>query len=112
MKETDNVQLCEVGDKFYRVCKVYKKQEWYLEEITIVEVKQSNAGRFSHWYYHDDKGRSYFNRNIRSICFKTKEDGEKAIQYRKNLIKKRELLKEYERKLNEELNIGDRYLIK
>ena len=112
MKETDNVQLCEVGDKFYRVCKIYKKQEWYLDKITIVEVKQSNAGRFSHWYYHDDKGRSYFNRNIRSSCYKTQEEGEKEIQRRKNLIKKRELLKEYERKLNEELNIGNHYIIK
>ena len=111
MKETDNIQLCEVGDKFYRVCKIYKKQEWYLDKITIVEAKHV-TGRFGHWYYHDDKGRSYFNRNIRSSCYKTQEEGEKEIQRRKNLIKKRELLKEYERKLNEELNIGNHYIIK
>ena len=111
MKETDNIQLCEVGDKFYRVCKIYKKQEWYLDEITIVEAKHVSS-RFGHWYYHDDKGRCYFNRNIRSSCYKTQEEGEKEIQRRKNLIKKRELLKEYERKLNEELNIGNHYIIK
>lgn len=111
MKEDDNVQLCEVGDKFYRVCKIYKKQEWYLDKITIIEAKQAN-GRFSHWYYHDDKGRSYFNHNIRSSCYKTQEEGEKEILRRQNLIKKRELLKECERKLNEELNLGNHYIIK
>ena len=111
MKEDDNVQLCEVGDKFYRVCKIYKKQEWYLDKITIVEVKQT-TGRFSHWYYHDDKGRSYFNRNIRSSCYKTQEEGEKEIQRRKNIIKKRELLKNYEQILNKELDIGEHYIIK
>lgn len=112
MKETDNIQLCEVGDKFYRVCKVYKKQEWYLEEITIVEVKQSNAGRFSHWYYHDNKGRSYFNHNIESTCFKTKEDAEKEILKRRNISLKRRLLKNYEKKLNETFNIEGHYIIK
>lgn len=112
MKETDNIQLCEVGDKFYRVCKIYKKQEWYLEEITIVEVKQSNAGRFSHWYYHDNKGRSYFNRNIRSSCYKTQEEGEKEILKRRNISLKRRLLKNYEKKLNETFNIEGHYIIK
>lgn len=111
MKETDNTQVCKVGDKFYRVTKVYKSNEWYVETITIVEAKQAN-GRLSHWYYHDDKGRSYFNRNIRSICYKTKEEAETEILRRQNLIKKRELLKEYERKLNEELNLGNHYIIK
>lgn len=112
MKENDNVKLCEVGDKFYRVCKVYKKREWYLEEITIVEVKQSNAGRFSHWYYHDNKGRSYFNRNIRSSCYKTQEDAEKEILKRRNISLKRRLLKNYEKKLNETFNIEGHYIIK
>ena len=106
MKETDNIQLCEVGDKFYRVCKVYKKQEWYLEEIIIVEVKQSNAGRFSHWYYHDNKGRSYFNHNIESTCFKTKEDAEKEILKRwYNFLGKHEM---NAKEIAEELNISPR----
>ena len=40
------------------------------------------------------------------------EDANNAIRIKINIAKKRELLKEYERKLNVELNIGDHFIVK
>lgn len=40
------------------------------------------------------------------------EDANNAIRIKTNIAKKRELLKEYERKLNAELNIGDHFIVK
>ena len=112
MKEVDDkTQLLKKGDIAYRVTKFSKSKELYIERIEIT-FAEFTGGTFGHWYYHDNKGRSYFNRNVGKSCFKTKEEAEKEMQRRKNITKKRELLKEYERKLNEELNIGDHYLIK
>ena len=44
--------------------------------------------------------------------FKTKEEAEKEIQRRQNIVKKRQLLKEYERNLNKELGLEDHYIVK
>lgn len=110
MKETDNTQLCEVGDQLYRVSKIYKSDKYFAEPITIVEATQVSVS--GHWYYHDNEGRSYFNRNIRTSCYKTQEEAEVEILRRQNLTKKRKLLKDYERKLNEELKLGDHYIVK
>ena len=115
MKSEDDVtQLCKVGDTLYRVSKLSKDGRFYVEPITI--TKAEFIAGFSdyngHWCYRDNKNRSYFNRNIRSSCYKTKEDAEKEIVRRNNIVLKRKMLKSYERKLNEELNIGDHYIIK
>ena len=51
-------------------------------------------------------------KNIFKSCFKTKEEAEKEIQRRQNIVKKRQLLKEYERNLNKELGLEDHYIVK
>ena len=109
--EDDKTQLCNVGDMLYRVSKLSKENTLYVEPITITKA-EFVEGVFGHWYYRDNKSRSYFNRNIRDNCYKTKEDAEKEIVRRNNIVLKRKMLKSYERKLNEELNIGDHYIIK
>ena len=111
MKVDEKIQLCKKGDTLYRVAKISKTNELYVEPIVITLVEFA-GGTFGHWYYRDNKSRAYFNRNIGKSCFKTREEAEKEIQKRKDIIKKRELLKEYERKLNNELNIKDHCIIK
>ena len=110
----DTTQLCTVGDIFYRVSKMVKENILYVEPITITKAEfvEGFSDYKGHWYYRDNKSRSYFNRNIRESCFKTLEDAEKEIVRRNNILLKRKMLKSYERKLNEELNIGDHYIIK
>ena len=110
--ENDKIQLCKVGDTLYRVSKVAKEDKLYVEPITITVAEYVTGRTFGHWYYRDNKKRSYFNRNIESTCFKTKEEAEQEIQRKQNITKKRKLLKEYERELNEELNLKNNYIIK
>lgn len=108
----DSIQLCAVGDTLYRVSKSVKENKLYVEPITITKAEFVKAGISGHWYYHDNKRRSYFNRNIISSCYNTEKDAQLEIVRRVHIIHKRELLKQYERKLNRDLNIGDHYIIK
>lgn len=110
--ENDKIQLCKVGDTLYRVSKVAKEDKLYVEPITITVAEYVTGRTFGHWYYRDNKKRSYFNRNIESTCFKTKEDAEKEILKRRNISLKRRLLKNYEKKLNETFNIEGHYIVK
>lgn len=113
MKKVDEkTQLLKKGDHAYRVTKIFKSDEFYIERIEITLAEFTGSTSFGHWYYRDNKGRSYFNRYVGKSCFRTKEEAEQEMQKRKNIVKKRKLLKEYERKLNEELGIEDHYIIK
>lgn len=115
MKSEDDIaQLCEVGDTLYRVSKLSKDGRFYVEPITITKAEfiAGFSDYSGHWYYRDNKNRSYFNRNIRSSCYKTEEDAEKEIVKRHHISLKRRLLKNYEKKLNETFDIGDHYIIK
>ena len=100
-KEEDCIQLYNVGDKLYRVGK------YGIELITITKVED-----YGHFVYRDDKGHSYFNHSIVKSCFKTLEEAKEEIRNRTLIIQKKKLLKEYERKLNEELDLKDHYIIK
>lgn len=102
MKEMDTVKLYDVGDQLYRVGK------YGVDLITIVEVKC-----YQHYVYKDDKGHSYFNHNIVKTCFRTMEEAKEEIRNRTLIAQKRKMLKEYERKLNKELNISkEHYIVK
>ncbi len=112
MKAIDSkLQLCEVGDKLYRITKIYKSNEFYIEPI-LITLANFTGGTFGHWYYRDNKGRSYFNSNLHKRCFKTEEEAKQEIQNIKNIAKKRELLKKYEKEVNKKLNIENHYIIK
>lgn len=97
----DYEKLYDVGDVLYKVTKNG------IKEITIVDIRQ-----YPHYVYEDNYGTSYFNHNIGKSCFKTREEAEKEIIRRDNIAKKREMLKEYERKINEELGIINHLIIK
>lgn len=101
-KVDDTIQLCEVGDTFYKVVKDYN-----IKEIKITEVLN-----YGHYVYRDDYGTSYFNRSILKNCFKTREEAEKEVHKRTCIINKRELLKEYEKQLNEEFGLQNHHIIK
>ena len=104
MKESevnDYVKLCDVGDVFYRLGKNK------IHKVIITEIK-----RLPHYVYRDSTGKSYFNHSIVKYCFKTIEEAEEAQKRQERIAEKKALLKEYERKLNEKLNIGDHYIIK
>lgn len=112
-KGNDTTQLCSVGDELYRISSKYgHRDELYIEHIIITLAKFTGDPIFGHWYYRDNKNRTYFNRNIKKSCYKTKDEAEEELLKRKNIMKKHDLLKEYEKKLNKELNIDDHYIIK
>lgn len=102
-KEEDNVKLCDVGDKLYRVGR------YEIKEIIITRVERQSLG---HYVYKDDHGNVYFSHTLRRSCFKTKEDAEKVFQTKMLISKKREMLREYEQKLNQDLGITGHWYIK
>lgn len=115
----DKIQLLKEGDQVYRVTKFKNSNEFHVDEVKIVLSEFVNYERdywsgksLGHWYYRDNRGHSYFNRNFNKTIFKTKEDAEKEIVKRHHISLKRRLLKNYEKKLNEAFDIGDHYIIK
>lgn len=107
----DKTQLFEKDDIVYKVTKIFKSNEYFIETVKIT-LSEFTGGTFGHWFYRDNRGHSIFNRNVGKSYFKTKEEAEQEIQRKQNITKKRKLLKEYERKLNEELNLKNNYIIK
>ena len=91
----------KVGDVLYRVGK------YGIDKITIIAIDH-----YPHSVYRDDHGHSYFDRTIHKSCFKTLEEAEKEVQKRKNIVEKRNKLKEYEIKLNQELGIENHFIVK
>ena len=108
------IQLCKVGDKLYRVAKLYKRDEFWVEPITITSANfyTSENHYNDHWVYHDDKNRYYFNSSLNISCFKTEKEAKDEIQRRYNIKKKRQLLREYEKELNKKFNMKDHYIVK
>lgn len=93
---------CNVGDTVYR-----------LSKNGIMETKVIAIDHYPHAVYRlEGWSESYFDRAFGKTLFLTMEDANNAIRIKTNIAKKRELLKEYERKLNAELNIGDHFIVK
>lgn len=93
---------CNVGDTVYR-----------LSKNGIMETKVIAIDHYPHAVYRlEGWPESYFDRAFGKTLFLTMEDANNAIRIKINIAKKRELLKEYERKLNVELNIGDHFIVK
>lgn len=95
--------VCKVGDVYYRVIK------GLILEVVITKVEQMKLG---HYVYKDNTGRTYFNRNFGNYIFKTREEAEKSFKRKEAIAKKKEMLKEYEDKLNQQLGITRHYFIK
>lgn len=107
LKDTDNEQeLCRVGDKLYKILK-----DNVVLELDVIDIKHYPH---SVYFTKDSKGyaTSCFNRAFGRNIFKTKEDAEAMLRKKQLIIKKRELLRDYETKLNEGLGLGDHSLIK
>lgn len=102
MKYEDEIKMCEEGDIFYIV---YKEN---IIQIKITKVEHCLIGDvINHYIYRDNLGNNYFNRNINKIIFKSKEDAEKSFEKKKLIIEKRNLLKKYEKELNDKLGLKD-----
>ena len=101
MIQDEYKKLCEIGDKMYRITK-----------RGVVNIVIKDIMQYPHCVYKDDLGNTYFNRNFNKTFFKTKEEAENELQLRKNIAKKRELLKEYEIQLNDKLGIKDHFVLK
>lgn len=98
----EQIDLCEVGDVVYRLAKTG------IEPITIVRIEH-----YPHAvYYGENKHQSYFNRAFGKSIFKTKEEAEAEITRREKIAGKKLLLQSYERTLNEELNLGNHFIVK
>lgn len=98
----EQIDLCEVGDVVYRLAKTG------IESITIVRIEH-----YPHAvYYGENKHQSYFNRSFGKSIFKTKEEAEAEIIKREKVATKKLLLQNYERTLNEELNLESHFIVK
>lgn len=97
---TKEKQLFNVGDELYAVTKDGPSK------VVITDVERASLG---HYIYRAGK-RTYFNRTFGKTLFKTEEECKYAI-WRINTIKeKRQLLKEYEEKLNAVLSLSDHHI--
>ena len=101
--EKTHIKQCEKNDVYYRI----KKEE--IIPITIVEITHHS---FGHYTYNDNLGDYHTGRDFGRSLFKTTEECKEELRRRHNIKEKRKLMKEYERKLNEELNLGDHYIVK
>lgn len=83
-------------------------------EVSIIKVEKDST--FGHYiYYHNKKfikSNYIYNRNIGVTYFKTEEEAERKLHRLDRIAEKRKILKEYEQKLNNELDITDHYFIK
>lgn len=100
-KTEPNEQLCNVGDILYKVGK-----------DDIIQIKITEVLELPHHVYRDDRGYSYFNRTLLKSCFKTREEAEQEYKRRKIIIRKKQMLKDYERELNQKFNLGEHYIVK
>lgn len=62
--------------------------------------------------YRDNEKASYFNRTIKKSCFKTQDEAREELRKRESIACKKVLLKSYERTLNDELKLGDHFIVK
>lgn len=106
MTELDKEPLCKVGDILYGIsnnCVItYVIKEVSLYSTHCAYTLQTITGTKRHC----------FNRTFGKSVFCTYEEAEKEIDRRKRIAKKRELMKDYEQKLNNELGIIDHFIVK
>jgi hypothetical protein len=90
--------LLSEGDIVYRPFRneVYK--------VKIVEVRYYGQCD-GHFLYKGDNNESYYDRHIGKLIFYNEQDALKYLDKQNKIKQKRKLLKEYETKLNKELNI-------
>ena len=98
--------LCNVGDLLYGI---YKDVVITCQVDEIVTYPTHSVYRC---HTTTNSKRTYFNHSFNKSIFYTQEDAKKEINKRKLVSKKRELMKEYEAKLNQELDIKDHFIIK
>lgn len=99
---SDCRELCKVGDVVYRLAKSG------IEAITITKIEH-----YPHTVYRgENKHQSYFNRAFGKSLFQTKEEAEAELQRREKIAGKKLLLQNYERTLNEELNLEGHFIVK
>lgn len=102
-KESNHIKQCQIGDKFYRIIK---------DRIVPIQIMRVTHHELGHYTYEDDLNCTHTGRAFDSSLFRTKEECEEELRRRQNVKEKRRLMKEYERELNEKLNIKDHYIIK
>lgn len=102
-KESHYIKQCQVGDRYYRIIK---------DTIIPIQITKINRYELGHYVYEDDSKNHHLGQAFGKSLFKTKEECEEELRKRKCIKDKRKLLKEYEEKLNEELNIKGHYIIK
>lgn len=102
-KECDYIRQCRVGDEFYRIIK---------DDIIPVQITRVIHHNLGHYTYEDNLKHIYSGTSFDNSLFRTKEDCREELCRRHNIKKKRKLMKEYEKELNEKLNLEGHYIIK
>lgn len=94
--------MCKVGDTVYRLSKNG------ITETKVIEIEHYPHAvyRLAGW------ADSYFDRAFGKTLFLTMEDANNAVRAKANIAEKRRLLKEYERELNEKLNLENHFIVK
>lgn len=94
--------MCKVGDTVYRLSKNG------ITETKVIEIEHYPHAVYKLAGWTD----SYFDRAFGKTLFLTMEDANNAVRAKANIAEKRRLLKEYERELNEKLNLENHFIIK
>lgn len=102
-KENLYIKFFEIGDKVYRVG---KKQ---IFETKIIDLDPRISSGYIYYTEEDDY---FFNRNVGITYFKNKEEAEQKLQENQKISEKRRLLKEYEKELNQKLNLENHIIFK
>lgn len=96
---------CSIGAIVYKVSKI----KHTITVIRCVNVVHHSLGHYS--YHFDDKTR-YLSRNFGDMLFLNQTDAARCLDRWNRITKKKMLLKEYETKLNKQLNITHHNFIK
>lgn len=94
--------MCKVGDTVYRLSKNG------ITETKVIEIEHYPHAVYKLAGWAD----SYFDRAFGKTLFLTMEDANNAVRAKANIAEKRRLLKEYERELNEKLNLENHFIVK
>ena len=103
MQAVNQNEYCKVGDVFYRIKN---------GEVIPVEIVSITYHDLGHYTYKDNLKHGFYTRNFGTSVFKTREEAERKIYEKKLIVKKRELMRNYEEELNKRFNLKNHIIIK
>lgn len=107
IKYSDTRKLFEINDVLY---KINRQKIEGPTKVIVTDVQQMDLGHYV--YHHSGSKDAFFNRILGFTLFRTQEEAQQELNKIRKCATKRELMKEYELKLNKELGIENHFIIK